>query len=78
MGFIVFLIIGLVAGWLAGEIMKSKRGLIGNLVIGVIGAMIGGFMGNLVGLAATGLLGSIILATIGAVVLLWVLNRMNS
>jgi len=78
MGFIVFLIIGLVAGWLAGEIMKSKRGLIGNLVIGVIGAMIGGFIGNLVGLAATGLLGSIILATIGAVVLLWVLNRMNS
>jgi len=75
---IVFLLIGLVSGWLAGEIMKSKRGLAGNLVIGVVGAFIGGFLGQIIGLSATGLIGSIILATIGAVVLLWVLNRMGS
>ena len=75
---IVLLLVGLVAGWLAGEIMKSKRGLVGNLVIGVVGAFIGGFLAKVVGLAATGLIGSIILATIGAVVLLWVLNRMGS
>ena len=78
MKLILFLLIGLAAGWLAGEVMKSKRGLLGNLVIGVVGAFIGGFLGNVVGLAATGLIGALILATLGAIVLLWVLNRMGS
>ena len=42
MGFVWFLLIGLIAGWLAGQIMKGKGfGLIGNLVVGVIGAMLG-------------------------------------
>ena len=77
MKLIFFLIIGLAAGWLAGEIMKSKRGLLANLGIGVVGAFIGGFLGNLVGLAATGLIGSLILATIGAVVLLWIISRLG-
>ena len=77
MKLIIFLLIGLAAGWLAGEIMKSKRGLAGNLVIGVVGAFIGGFLGNLVGLAATGLIGAIILATLGAVVLIWIMNQVQ-
>lgn len=74
MSLIYFLIVGLAAGWLAGKIMRSGRGLVGNLVIGVVGAFIGGFLGNLVGLAATSLIGSVILATIGAIVLLWAIN----
>jgi uncharacterized membrane protein YeaQ/YmgE (transglycosylase-associated protein family) len=66
-----FLLIGLVAGWLAGMIMKgSGFGLIGDLVIGVIGALLGGFLFGLLGITAYGLLGSLILATIGAIVLL--------
>ncbi len=77
MKIILFLLIGLAAGWLAGEIMKSRRGLLANLGIGVLGAFIGGFLGNLVGLAATGLIGALVLATIGSVVLLWVLNRVK-
>ena len=75
MALIWFLLIGLAAGWLAGEIMKSKRGLAGNLVVGVVGAFIGGFLGRLVGLSAHGLIGSLIMATIGAVVLLWAIER---
>ena len=47
MKLVLFLLIGLAAGWLAGEIMKSKRGLLGNLAVGVIGAFIGGFLGML-------------------------------
>ena len=58
--------------------MKSKRGLLGNLVVGVAGAFIGGFIGKVLGLTATGLLGGLILATIGAVVLLWLINRFGN
>ena len=66
-----FLLVGLVAGWLAGKIMKgSGYGVIGDIVLGVIGAVVGGFLFRLVGIAAYGLLGAIIVATIGAVVLI--------
>lgn len=75
MHFILFLIIGALAGWLAGNIMKgSGFGLLGNLVIGIVGAFIGGFLFRLVGLAAYGLLGSLIMALVGAIVLLWIVG----
>ena len=65
------LLVGLVAGWLAGKIMKgSGYGVIGDIVLGVIGAVVGGFLFRLIGIAAYGLLGAIIVATIGAVVLI--------
>jgi uncharacterized membrane protein YeaQ/YmgE (transglycosylase-associated protein family) len=66
-----FLIIGIVAGWLAGQVMKGGGyGVIGDLVIGVIGAFIGGWLFGVMGISAGGLIGSLITATIGAVVLL--------
>ncbi len=65
-----FLIVGLVAGWLAGKIMKgSGYGIIGDLVIGVIGAFIGGEVFGMLGIATFSLIGSIITATVGAVLL---------
>ncbi len=65
-----FLLVGLVAGWLAGKIMKgSGYGVIGDIVLGVIGAVVGGFLFRLVGIAAYGTLGAIIVATIGAIAL---------
>lgn len=70
-----FLIVGLIAGWLAGQVMRGRGfGLIGNLIIGVLGAVIGGFLFGLLGLGASGLLGSIIVAFIGAIVLIYVLS----
>jgi uncharacterized membrane protein YeaQ/YmgE (transglycosylase-associated protein family) len=70
-----FLLIGLAAGWLAGQIMKGHDfGLVGNLIIGVIGALLGGFLFRAVGIAAYGLLGSLICATVGAIVLLFLLK----
>lgn len=73
-----FLLIGLVAGWLAGQIMKGKGfGLAGNLVIGIIGAMLGGVLFRFVGLASRGALGSLVTATVGAVVLLWVAGQLK-
>jgi uncharacterized membrane protein YeaQ/YmgE (transglycosylase-associated protein family) len=69
-----FLIVGVVAGWLAGLLVKGGGfGLIGDLVVGILGALIGGllFGGSLLG---GGLLGSVVVATLGAVILLVVLR----
>jgi uncharacterized membrane protein YeaQ/YmgE (transglycosylase-associated protein family) len=78
MEFIGFLIIGLIAGWLAGLIMKGKgAGLVMNLVVGVIGAFLGGFLFRLVGLSAHGLIGSLITATVGAIVLLFIVGLLK-
>ena len=73
-----FLIIGLVAGWLAGQIMKTgNHGLLGDLIVGIIGALLGGFLFELVGLSASGLLGSLITATVGAVILIALLRKLR-
>jgi len=76
MEFIWFILIGLIAGWLAGVLMKGGGfGLIGDIVIGVVGALIGGFLFSALGVSmGGGLLGSIIVATIGAVVLIFILR----
>jgi uncharacterized membrane protein YeaQ/YmgE (transglycosylase-associated protein family) len=75
MGIIAFLIIGAVAGWLAGKIMRGGGfGLIGNMVVGIVGAVVGGFILGFVGITAGGWIGSIITATLGAVVLLFLVG----
>jgi len=57
MNILWFALIGIVAGWLAGQIMKGRGfGLVGNLVVGVIGAIIGGHLAGAIGLGASGLL----------------------
>lgn len=73
-----FLIVGAIAGWLAGVIMKGQGfGLGINIVIGVVGALIGGFLFGLLGFTTHGLIGSTITATIGSVILLFVLNKLK-
>lgn len=75
MNLLLFLIIGLVAGWLAGLIMKGKGfGLVGNLIIGVIGAFIGGFVFSSLGIAGGGLVGSLLAALVGALILVWIVG----
>jgi uncharacterized membrane protein YeaQ/YmgE (transglycosylase-associated protein family) len=71
-----FLLIGAVAGFLAGRIMKGKGfGLIGNIVVGVVGAVLGGFLFGVLGISAgSGLLGSLVTATVGAMVLLFLVG----
>ena len=71
-------LIGIGAGWLAGQLLKgSGFGLVGNLIIGLIGAVLGGFVFSLLGLAAYGLIGQLIVATVGAVLLLVILARLR-
>jgi len=75
MSLIYFLIVGLVAGWLAGVIMKgSGYGVLGDIVIGIIGAMIGGHVLGWLGIFAYGLIGRIITALIGAIILIFVVR----
>lgn len=77
MGWIAFLIIGGLAGWLASKFMNKNTGLFMNLIVGIVGAYIGGVLSRVVGLSATGLVRELIVATIGAVVLLWIIGRLK-
>jgi uncharacterized membrane protein YeaQ/YmgE (transglycosylase-associated protein family) len=71
-----FIMIGLAAGWVAGQLMKGGGfGVVGDIIVGVIGALLGGFLFRTLGVSAGGgLFGSLIVATIGAVVLLFLLR----
>lgn len=78
MDFVWFLLIGLVAGWLAGRLMKRKStGLVGDLIVGVVGALLGGFVFSVLGLKATGLVGSLVTATVGAVLFIVLLRYLK-
>jgi len=76
MQFVWFIVIGLVAGWLAGQLMKGGGfGVVGDIVVGVVGALIGGFLFSSLGVSSGGgLIGALVVATIGAVVLLFVVR----
>lgn len=75
---VYILIVGLMAGWLAGKIMKGKGyGLVGDLVVGVLGAIVGSWLFGVLGLGAYGLLGSIIVALIGALLLLFLVRMVK-
>jgi uncharacterized membrane protein YeaQ/YmgE (transglycosylase-associated protein family) len=75
-GLIILLVVGAIAGWLAGVIMKGYGfGLIGNIVVGVVGAVIAGWLLPRVGIFIGGnIIGQIINAVIGAVILLFVIG----
>ena len=80
-GLIIWLVLGAVAGWLAGIIMKTGTGSIAtNIIVGIIGAFVGGWLASLLGLVSeTGGLSivSIITAVIGACVLLFVIGMVQ-
>jgi uncharacterized membrane protein YeaQ/YmgE (transglycosylase-associated protein family) len=77
MDIIWFLLIGLIAGWLASLIIKREgKGIVNYLIIGVVGAVLGGWLFRLLHLAAYGLLGELAIATAGAVILLFVLRKL--
>ena len=73
---LVILVVGVVAGWLAGQIMRGAGyGLIGDLIIGILGALIGEWLMPKLGLhIGSGIVGEIIDATIGALLLLFILR----
>jgi len=75
MNLIWFLIIGILAGWIASMLMRGRGlGLIGDLIVGVLGAVIGGFILGTVGVEAVSLMGELVSAVIGAIVLLGIVS----
>ena len=78
MSILWFLVIGLIAGWLAGMITKGRGfGIFINLVVGVLGALLGGFLFGLLGLSVHGFIGSVVMAVVGAVVLLFLMGMIK-
>ncbi len=79
MGFISWIILGLIAGVLAKWIMPGKDGggFIMTVILGIAGAIVGGWVGSLVGISSTGgfSLGGIFMATVGALIILFIYNR---
>ncbi len=78
MSLIAFLLIGALAGWLAGKLSQGRGfGVLGNIAVGIVGSVIGGFTFNLLGLHSSSLLGSLVTATVGAVILLFVIGKLK-
>jgi uncharacterized membrane protein YeaQ/YmgE (transglycosylase-associated protein family) len=80
-GIIAWIIIGIIAGWLTGKLMKgSGYGVFMDMIIGLIGALIGGFISSHLGLGGVGQHGMIIsicIAVLGAVILTWILRLIS-
>jgi uncharacterized membrane protein YeaQ/YmgE (transglycosylase-associated protein family) len=78
--FLLWIAVGLVAGWLASAIVGGGYGVIGDIVVGIVGSFIGGFIFNRfrIGQPFSGLAGTIFVAFIGAIVLLLILRLIRS
>jgi uncharacterized membrane protein YeaQ/YmgE (transglycosylase-associated protein family) len=68
------IVIGILAGWIAEQIMGREHGLLTNLVVGVVGAFLGAFIASLLGVGFAGFWGSLVVSTIGAIVLLAIVS----
>jgi uncharacterized membrane protein YeaQ/YmgE (transglycosylase-associated protein family) len=67
-----WVVVGLIAGWAAGKIMKGGGyGAVMDIVLGIVGAVIGGWLMGMLGIHAGGFIGTILVAIIGAVFLIW-------
>lgn len=68
-------LVGILAGWLAGQITKGRGfGVLGDLIVGILGSLLGSFIFGLIGILAYNLLGRLIMSVIGAIVLLWLIR----
>lgn len=71
MNFIIWIIVGAIAGFLAGKVITGRGlGLIWDIVVGILGAFVGGWLAGLAGIAVTNILVEIVVAFVGAAILL--------
>jgi uncharacterized membrane protein YeaQ/YmgE (transglycosylase-associated protein family) len=74
-----WILLGLIAGWLAGLIMRGGYGILGSIILGIVGALVGGFLSSaLLGIDVTGFnLTSIVIATLGAVIVIAIARALS-
>jgi uncharacterized membrane protein YeaQ/YmgE (transglycosylase-associated protein family) len=76
MSYLVWVVlIGVLAGWLAGRLTKGRGfGVLGDLIVGILGSLLGSFLFGLIGIVAYGLLGRMVLSVVGSIILLWLIR----
>jgi uncharacterized membrane protein YeaQ/YmgE (transglycosylase-associated protein family) len=75
---ITWIVVGLIAGWLAGQVMKGGGyGILVDIILGILGGIVGGWVFGLLGLYAGGLIGNIIVSFVGAVILVWIVRKLK-
>jgi uncharacterized membrane protein YeaQ/YmgE (transglycosylase-associated protein family) len=73
-----WLLVGLIAGFLASVVMRGGGyGILGDIIVGIVGAFLGGFLASLLGLGASGFIGTVIVAFIGACILIAILRAVS-
>ncbi|TLP49068.1 MULTISPECIES: GlsB/YeaQ/YmgE family stress response membrane protein [Cohaesibacter] len=80
MGFIGWIIVGIVAGFIAEKVTKSNHGLVTNLIVGLVGAFVGGFIASRfhISFVQNALLDTTIIATLGAILVLFIYQKVRS
>lgn len=79
MGFLGWIIIGIIAGFIAEKVTKSNHGLFMNLGVGLVGAFVGGYLADLLQLRlAGGIIDTMIVATVGAILVLFIYQKIRS
>lgn len=76
-GILTAIIVGIMAGWIAEQVMHRRHGLITNLIVGMIGALLGGFVAGLLGVGFAGFWSSLLVSTLGAIALLAIVNMVR-
>lgn len=78
MNVLIWIVTGVIAGWLAGLIVKGRGfGILGDLIVGLIGGILGGWLFGLLGISATSWLGQVLVAALGGVVLVLIIRTIR-
>jgi len=78
MSLLGWLVIGVIAGWLAGKLVEGYGfGFVGNLVVGIVGACLGGFILPRLGIIPESTIGNLVAATLGAVIFLFIIGLLK-
>ena len=77
-GFFSMLVIGALAGWIAGQVTESKHGILTNILVGIAGAFVGGELAGFLNIQVFGFFRTLVSATVGAIVILFVWRQIRS
>ena len=72
------LVIGALAGWIAGQVTESKHGILTNILVGIAGAFVGGELAGFLNIQVFGFFRTLVSATVGAIVILFVWRQIRS